>query len=184
MNFNKATDIILADSAGRALDSIISKYKWLQDVGYTTYTKLIESCVKPILCYCSLTWGYKRYPKLCEIQHRAMRVFLGVHRVTAIASMHGDMGWLGVRSWQWIHMVRFWNRMQCMEPTRLTKYVFQWDRNQSGNRCSTGIKTIFDAIGLKSVYTNNSMCNENLLLEKSICTRTRNGRMKLPISLN
>ncbi len=51
MNFNKATDI-LADSAGRALGSIISKYKWLQDMGYTTYTKLFESSVKPILCYC------------------------------------------------------------------------------------------------------------------------------------
>ncbi len=76
------------------------------------------------------------------------------------------MGWLGVRSLQWIHMVRFWNRMQCMDSTRLTKFVFQWDRNQSGNRWSTDIKTIFDAIGLESVYTNNSMCNENQLLEK------------------
>ncbi len=53
-----------------------------------------------------------------------------------------------------------------MDSTRLTKYVFQWDRNQSGNRWSTDIKTICDAIGLESVYTNNSMCNENQLLEK------------------
>ncbi len=53
-----------------------------------------------------------------------------------------------------------------MDSTRLTKYVFQWDRNQSGNRWSTDIKTIFDAIGRESVYTNNSMCNENQLLEK------------------
>ncbi len=129
-------------------------------MGYTTYTKLFESCVKLILCYCSSTWGYKRYPKLCQMQHRAMRVFLGVHRFTAIASMHGDTGWLSVRSWQWIHMARSWNRMQCMDSTRLTKYVFQWDRNQSGNRWSTDIKTIFDAIGLESVYANNSMCNK------------------------
>ena len=49
-------------------------------MGYTTYTKLFESCVKPILCNCSSTWGYKRYPKLYQIQHRAMRVFLGLHR--------------------------------------------------------------------------------------------------------
>ncbi len=54
MDFNKATDI-LADSAVRSLGSIIIKYKWLQDMGYTTYNKLFESCVKPILCYCTST---------------------------------------------------------------------------------------------------------------------------------
>ncbi len=79
------------------------------------------------------------------------------------------MGWVGVPSWQWVHMVRFWNRMQRMHSTRLTQYVFQCYRNQPGNRWSTDIKTIFEAVGLQSVYANNSIgdCNENLSLEKN-----------------
>ena len=38
---------ILAKSAGRALGSIISKYKSFKNMGYKTYTKLFESCVGP-----------------------------------------------------------------------------------------------------------------------------------------
>ena len=41
----------LADSGGRALGSIISKFKSLKNVGYSTFEKMYSSGVKPIIEY-------------------------------------------------------------------------------------------------------------------------------------
>ena len=41
----------LAGSAGRALGSLIAKYKCNPSMGYATYKRLYDSCVAPILDY-------------------------------------------------------------------------------------------------------------------------------------
>ena len=82
----------LSSAGGRALGAIITKFKSLEDVGYTTFKKLYESDVKPIVEYGSGVWGYVR-AKECEIiQNRALRCFLGVHRFAPIAGMIGELG--------------------------------------------------------------------------------------------
>ena len=48
----------LANAGGRALGVIISKFRHLKGVRYTTFTKLYESKVQPILEYGSDVWGY------------------------------------------------------------------------------------------------------------------------------
>ncbi len=45
--------MILANSAGRALEDIYNKYRLNKGFGYDTYTKLYHSDVVPILDYCS-----------------------------------------------------------------------------------------------------------------------------------
>ena len=52
---------VLSSSAGRALSSVIAKFKHLRNVGFTTYTKQHNCCVKPILEYSSAVWQYKKY---------------------------------------------------------------------------------------------------------------------------
>ena len=47
----------LASAGGRALGSIISKFRNLKGVGYETFLKLYENKVKPILEYGSGIWG-------------------------------------------------------------------------------------------------------------------------------
>ena len=42
LTFSKTSDI-LATAAGRALGSMINKFKTLNDMGYSTYSKLYES---------------------------------------------------------------------------------------------------------------------------------------------
>ena len=43
----------LADAAGRALGSVIAKYKRHKFMGYKTFTKLYESCICPVMEYSS-----------------------------------------------------------------------------------------------------------------------------------
>ena len=68
LDFN-TTASILADSAGRALGNIFSKYKMNKCFGYDTHTKLYMSGVTPIMDYCSGVWGYNALDKLDTIQN-------------------------------------------------------------------------------------------------------------------
>ena len=44
---------VLSQAGCRALGAMISKVHCYKDVGYNTYTKLVNSCVVPVLDYCS-----------------------------------------------------------------------------------------------------------------------------------
>ena len=44
---------MLASSAGRALAKMISKFKTYKSLTFNTFTKLYDSCIWPILDYCS-----------------------------------------------------------------------------------------------------------------------------------
>ena len=48
----------LADSGGRALGAIISKFKSFKNVGYKTFEVMYNSGVKPVLEYGSGVWGH------------------------------------------------------------------------------------------------------------------------------
>lgn len=78
MAYDKGVEI-LADSAGRAVGSIISKMKFCKDIGYSTYSQLYQACVWPILSYAAGVWGCKDAKKVEAVQNRAIRCFLGVH---------------------------------------------------------------------------------------------------------
>lgn len=53
---NKETIRVLANSAGRALGSVIAKFKSLNDLGLKSYTKMYHSGVASILDYCAGVW--------------------------------------------------------------------------------------------------------------------------------
>ena len=78
VDFGVAAEV-LAGAVGRALGSILHKYKRIKGLGYYTYSKLYQSCVCPVLDYASEICGYKGYDKIDHIQNRAIRAYLGVH---------------------------------------------------------------------------------------------------------
>ncbi len=93
LTFQKATTV-LGNAAGRALGSMISKYKSLGEMGYRTYTKLFESLVCPVMDYGAAIWGSKSYNGLDNVFNRAQRFFTGVHRLCPIDGFTGVMGWI------------------------------------------------------------------------------------------
>ena len=58
---------------------------------------------------------------------RAMRYCLGMHNLTPLPSLYGEMGWLKTKYRHYIHVIRFWNRLVNMDNHRLTKHIFQSD---------------------------------------------------------
>lgn len=154
LEFN-VTETILAESAGRALSSIMGTFKNLGNLGYRTYTSLYDNGVIPVMDYGSEIWGFSTNQKGPVIQNRAMRYFLGVHRFAPNAAIQGDMGWLGCESRRRLSMLRFWNRLVKTNQSRLVKKVFVWDHSQrQAGSWSQEVAFILNSINLMENFEN------------------------------
>ncbi|MCG8049515.1 MAG: reverse transcriptase family protein, partial [Candidatus Thiodiazotropha endolucinida] len=144
----------LAAAAGRALGGIISKVHNMKDFGFSTYEKLFESCVIPVLDYGTSVWGFKTYNEIDSVQNRAIRYFLGVHRFSPNLAINGDVGWLPSTMRHWHNMVRMLNRITVMDDSRLTKRIFDIDhaQGQYNNNWSSELRRIFNSIDMIDTY--------------------------------
>ena len=127
LTFNQCIET-LSSSAGRALSGIISKRKFVKDLGFKTYTQLFNSGVVPILEYGSGVWGGNPAKPCQVIQNKALRYFLGVHRFAPTAAIHSETGWMNAKYRRQICIIRLWNRLISMNDDRLTKKIFHWDK--------------------------------------------------------
>ena len=72
MNVNTIADN-LADAGSRSLGKLIAKFYSNKGLGYKTYTKLYDTCVAPVMDYCSAIWGYETHIKLDRIHLREQK---------------------------------------------------------------------------------------------------------------
>ena len=145
---------VLSQAGGRALGAMISKIHSYKDIGYNTYSKLFNSCVAPVIDYCSGVWGFKQFNKIDTVQNRAIRYFLGVHRFTPLLVINGEMGWTMSIHRRLANMFRLWNRLTSMNNTRLTKHVFNTDYNTSRKTWCSEIKSIFEQLNMQHKFVN------------------------------
>ncbi len=155
LTFSKTTEI-LSTAAGRALGSMINKFKSLNDMGYKTYTKLYDSLVTPVIDYGSAIWGSKGYSVIDKVQNRATRFYTGVHKFAPNYGHGGDMGWLNNRGRWDLNTLRLWNRLVSLDDNRVTKKVFKWDMKEhsesnKSNFCAR-VKQILSELGDKESY--------------------------------
>ena len=158
--------IILSKGAGRALGMIISRIHHLKDIGLKTFEKLYESGVVPILDYCSGVWGYRRYQAIDNIQHRAIRYFLGVHRFAPLLAIHGDIGWIPSIYRRWISLIRYWNRLVKFDENRLTKVIFNRDYRLCRNNWCSELKDVLNKLDLITFYDNKTTINMKTVKDK------------------
>ncbi len=146
----------------------------MKEMGYSTYTKLYESLVAPVMDYGSAVWGNKAYDNLEQVQCRAMRFFTGVHRLCPVGGYVGDMGWASNRTRWKLEALRLWNRLVKLDSNRLVKKVFEWDiechRGDNKSNFAAKIKQILCEIKMKPMYNRLSHIDivqaRKILLEK------------------
>lgn len=167
LNFSCTTEV-LANSAGRAFGSIMSKFKQMKNMGFSTYTTLFENCVDPVLYYAAGIWGTKCYKKVEDIQLRAIRFFLGVHKFTSLLALQGDMGWIPPKVKGFVNTIYLWNRLITMNDSRLTKRVFKWDFDINKDNWSNDVRKILTSVEMKDVFDNMEVCNTHNIREKLV----------------
>ncbi len=156
---------LLADSAGRALGSVVSKIKICKTLGYSTFSLLYDACVSPILNYASGVWGYKESKTADSIENTAAHCFLGVHKFAPTLAVQGDMGWLPGSIRRKCEMIRLWNRLLNMPEDRINKKVFIWSKS-NGSPWAKEIFAVFEEVGLQYMYNNNLTCSITSISEK------------------
>ena len=173
---------LLSQAAGRALGSVIAKYKMHKFMGYSTFTKLFESCVCPVMEYASGVWGYENSNKTNMIQNRAARIFLGVHKFAPTLALEGDMGWMSTRYKRWLHILRLWNRLIALNDERLTKHIFVNDfylaMSNFENWC-TNVWRIFKAVDEENLFYNREPCDINVISKKLMNIQEENWQRGL-----
>ena len=146
---------VLGKAASRALGSINAKFFSVGGLPHDTYRHMYDGMVAPVMDYASEIWGAKKYDTCDTIQHRAMRMFLGVNKCTPLPAIYGDLQWLSPLVRHQVAVIRFWQRLVHMPPSRLTRRVFEWDFSigERGRRSWTkDVKTILTRCDLGDLF--------------------------------
>ena len=161
------TDLAFAQAGGRALGSIINKFKALKDMGYKTYSKLWDTCVTSVLDYGVGVWGLQiKRSESDKVLQRAMKFYLGVHKNTTNAAVIADMGWKCTDQRTQLESLRLWNRLINMPNSRLCKHVFLWDRHLNVTSWSSRIEQLFEMLNMSDVYDSMMYCDLKLADKK------------------
>ena len=179
----QVTANVLAEAGGRALGAIKNKLKSLKDCGYNSFMNLYSTGVQPILNYGAGIWGFRNFNKHENIQRRALRYFLGVHRFSPNHAVDGDMGMVGTRISRHIEMIRLWNRLVTMSPTRLTKQVFLYDFYNCHGNWSEDFFMIMDEINMQNHFLSHSIVDIDMvkgLLYSSDYSKWNSDRFSKP----
>ena len=150
---------VLEKSAGRALGCIISKFKYLKNAGYKTFKKLYESQVVPISDYFSCLWSHKKLRTANKVHNKALRYFLGVSCKTPIYGMNGDIGWSTPVSRHYLNMLKYWNRLNTMDDSRIAKIVFNWDVLDPSIGWANTMAQLFEKLNIYDLFETRICCN-------------------------
>ncbi len=133
----------VAQSAGRALGLLIAKYKAFGDFQYSTFTKLYDTLVYPVIEYGSAVWGTRDFSCINAVHNRACRFFMGLGRYAPNVAVNGDMGWKPPIVRQWERVFKHWNRCISMDETRVNGAIFKWSSGCALNRCKNWHNRVF-----------------------------------------
>lgn len=134
LDYNEMAKAV-SKSANRALSLLIVKTKANGGFQYSTFTKLFDTLVWPVISYGASIWGTRSFSCIDSVQHKAIRFFMNVGKYTPNDSLNGDMGWKPMIVKQWTSIFRHWSRCKDMSNDRLNYKVFYWSfRNAVNNK--------------------------------------------------
>ncbi len=149
----------LANSSGRALGGIISKFQCLRNAGYETYSKMYSSGVQPIQEYGAGIWGYCKANPIDMIQNHAMWYYLGVHKFVPNVALTAETAWLKPMYSRYLCVFRFWNRLMNMDDSMLTKKIFIEDYKRCRKNWCSDVQMMFSKLNIKDCFENKDICD-------------------------
>ena len=154
----KFTVSTLADSAGRALGSIITKMIKNGGFPFKVFCLLYEACVCSILEYGGEIFGFDVHDSALQIYLRAARSFLGVPKNSPLHGIISEMNLLLPQFKGQIRMIRQYHRVLKSSGENMSRKVFLWDKSQNEqsivNTWYNEVKSIFVDNGLSEVFEN------------------------------
>lgn len=110
LDYDHTVDL-LADAAGRALGSIITKMIKNGGFPYNVFCILYQACVCSIADYGGEVFGFEKYDSAQKIHLRAARSFLGVNKTTTIVGIISEFNLLLPQYRSQLKMIRQYHRV-------------------------------------------------------------------------
>ena len=92
--------------------------------------------------------------------------YMGVHRLTPILGIQGDMGWLDCKNRWVIEIVRLYNRFIKMDADRLNKRIFISDKDMCKDNWSKKVYDILNEFDLINFWNDNQGVPLDLIKNK------------------
>ena len=145
LNFQTCAEM-LSKSGSRALGSLIHKVKKFNDLGYKSYKKLFQSTILPVVDYGCEIWNLSNHKSIEDLQFRAIRYFMGVHKYTPLLGLEGDSGLDPTNVRVDLNILRFYNRLLCMSESRIPRMLYNLDVSTPWKRRLEKILNVIDVI--------------------------------------
>ena len=160
LDYNYTAEV-QADSAGRALSSLITKMIKNKGFPFSIYNILYQSCICSISQYGSEVYGFEKFDSAFKLHLRAARAFLGLPKNVTSVGLISELNWLLPRYQSHVKMIQFYNRILCTPSNRLLYRIYVWDRNLNEskqiNTWSAEIKSILYEHNLAQIFDQNQI---------------------------
>ena len=157
LDYNYTAEV-QADSAGRALSSMITKMIKNKGFPFSIFSILYQACICSISQYGSEVYGFKKYESNVKLHLRAARAFLGLPKNVASFGLVSELDWLLPHYQSHLKMIQYFSRIMCTPSNRLLYKVYIWDRNLAETKnistWSTEIKSILYEHNMAHVFDN------------------------------
>ena len=94
LDWSASVEVVITE-ANRALALLNHRMRATGGFHFKTYSLLFNQLVQPTN---ACIWGHREYPKIMNIQHRALKYFLGVGKTCPIVGLFGETGWIPFRA--------------------------------------------------------------------------------------
>ena len=146
----------LSKAASRALGAVVGKTRDNTDLSYSSYSALFHGCVVPILDYASGAWSLgMACDKLESIQMRALHFYMGTPKLSSTLGLIGDSGWTPGAVHRDLNTLRLYNEIVRMSPERLTRQIYEYDRENNPGVWYTNVGAICRSIGETANWLDN-----------------------------
>ena len=152
LDWSASLEVVIT-KANRALALLNHRMRATGGFHFKTYSLLFNQLVQPIIMTNACIWGHREYPKITNIQHRALRYFLGVGKTCPIVGLFGETGWIPFRALIRFNILKFWHRVTSMQSHRLTRRIYVWSKSLADAGTPNWVKRTTDVLG--SLYKGN-----------------------------
>ena len=158
-----------SEAASRALSLIITKMIKNGGFPYNVYSTLYESCCASVCDYGGEVIGFQQFSSSLKLHLRAARAFLGCPVNTTSPGVLSEIMWLNPVHRNKVRMIRQYNRVLKMLPTRLTRVIVEWDKLVSPHiprdTWTDEIQSIFHEHNVLTIFESGSSFTSKLFFD-------------------
>lgn len=167
LSFDIGTSHLVAKGK-KAANFVCRLFQNCKEMSASTFFKIFDSKVVPILLYSSEIWGYQRLDTVERVHMLACKRFLGVPLKTHNKMVYSELGRYPLYINSSVKSIKYWFKILHMEPHRLPKQAYSMLLSLDGNgkrNWVTCIRELLISLGFEYVWRDQGVLNSGGFLK-------------------